>query len=391
MHKHELSELALFGGSPLFSEPLHVGWPNLLQPEATLNDIGEIFASHRFTNGGPYLQAFEAELCRQLDVPHCIAVCNGTLGLLLLLKALELTGEVIVPSFTFPATVHVLPWLGLTPVFCDIDPASHSLDPDHVARLISPRTSAILGVHLWGESCEIDALQDLADHHQLRLVFDAAHALGCSHRGRPIGNFGVAEVFSFHATKFVNSLEGGAITTHDPELAKTLRLLINFGFDASGKAILPGLNAKLNEVSAAVGLRSLQDAPALIEINRRNYACYAEGLAGLEGIRLYAFDPEETRNYQYVILKIDAEQAGLSRDRLHQLLQSEGVICRRYFSPGCHRLPPYTGSGANLPATDRLSTQVLALPTGTGITPDQIGLLCGLIRLALAHSEELKK
>lgn len=389
MIKTKLLDLALWGGPPLFEQALFVGRPNLLQPEATLQDISQIFTTHRLTNAGPVVTALEAEICELLDVPHCVVVANATLGLLLLLKALDLKGQVIVPSFTFPATVHVLPWLGLEPVFCDIDPHSHNLDPTEVKSLIGPQTAAILGVHLWGESCEIESLQSLAKQHQLPLIFDAAHALACSYQGKMIGNFGQAEVFSFHATKFVNSLEGGAITTHDPELAKKLRLWMNFGFNEKGLSILPGLNAKLNEVSAAVCRRSLQDIPRLIEINYARYQVYAEGLKQIPGIKLYHYNQDEQRNYQYIILEVQPE-FGLSRNQLWQILQAEGVICRRYFSPGCHRLEPYQNNRLRLPETEKLSERVLALPNGTGIELKQVEQICKLIGFLHQNAQPLQ-
>ncbi len=387
--KQTVPDLALFGGQALFEQPLYVGRPNVLQKSAILAEIESVLDSYRLTNNGPKVQALEAALCQYLKVPHCILVANATLGLMAVLKALDLKGEVIVPSFTFPATAHVLPWCGLKPVFCDVDPVSHQLDPASVQSLISPDTSAILGVHLWGENADIDALQAIAEQHQLRLIFDAAHALGCSYQGRMIGNFGDAEVFSFHATKFVNSLEGGAITTHNAELAAKLRLWINFGFDQHGVSILPGFNAKMNEISAVVGLQSLADIPSLIDLNYKRYKAYQAGLAAIPQIKLYTYQAHEERNYQYIILEVQ-DQSELSRDQLHRILQAEGVICRRYFSPGCHRLVPYQDLFYDLPATDALSQRVLALPNGTGVSLDQVQAICDLIQYSFAQADQIK-
>lgn len=386
--KQRIDDLAVLGGKPFFEQPLYVGRPNLLQKQKILAEIESVLDSYRLTNYGPQVQALEAALSEYLQVPHCIVVSNATLGLMAVLKALELKGEVIVPSFTFPATAHVLPWCGLQPVFCDIDPVSHQLDPDSVRNLISHRTSAILGVHLWGENADITALQALADQHQVRLIFDAAHALGCSYQGQMIGNFGDAEVFSFHATKFVNSLEGGAITTHNADLAAKLRLWINFGFDQHGVSILPGFNAKMNEVSAVVGLQSLADIPSLLDLNQVRYQAYQTGLADIPQIKLYTYQAQEKRNYQYIILEVH-DQSALSRDQLHRILQAEGVVCRRYFSPGCHRLAPYQDLNNDLPATDALSQRVLALPNGTGIDLEQVQAICDLIRFSLTHAQSI--
>lgn len=389
MNKQALNDLALLGGAPLFETHLHVGRPNLLGQAEILQDIKTIFESHWLTNRGPYLRDFEAELCRQLEVKHCIAVCNGTLGLMLVLKALGLSGEVIVPSFTFPATVHALDWQGLRPVFCDIDPQRHTLDVNHVARLITPQTSAILGVHLWGSTCEVEALQTLAKQHDLKLIFDAAHALACSHNERWVGSFGDAEVFSFHATKFIHSLEGGAITTQSDELAAQLRQWLNFGYDPQAEVRLPGINAKLNEVSAAVGLHGLKHLPEIVQLNRERYAHYAQIFAQVPGLRLYPFDDGEKHNYQYVIVEVDAQRFGLNRDQLWRLLQAEQVLVRRYFYPGCHQMAPYRDLPAELPITEAVCERVMAFPTGTGISAAQIESLGQWLHFVHQHQLEL--
>ena len=389
MNKKNISDLGLLGGEPLFFEALHVGRPNLLQPERILEDVQAIFDSRWLTNRGPYVQRFEAELCRLLGVKHCIAVCNATLGLMLIGKALGLCGDVIVPSFTFPATVHALEWLGLRPVFCDIDPLKHTLSVQHVAELITEQTSAILGVHLWGSACDIEALQALADQHKIALIFDAAHALACTYQGQWIGGFGEAEVFSFHATKFINALEGGAITTNSDSLAKQLRQWINFGYDEYAEVQLPGINAKMNEVSAAVGLNGLASLQEIVAMNKAHYLHYQQIFSELPGFRLYPFPVGESCNYQYVLVEINAEQFGLSRDQVWKLLSAENILVRRYFYPACHTMRPYASLPADLPVTDRVSEQVLAFPTGTGISATDIDSLGLLLHWLRAHGVAL--
>ena len=204
-----LKQLAVFSGKPTFSTKLHVGRPNIGDREVLLNRINSLLDRRWLSNNGPYVQEFEQKIAEKISVKHCIAMCNATIALEIAIRALEFKGEVIVPSFTFVATAHALQWQEITPVFCDIDPKTHNIDPDCIEELITPRTTGIIGVHIWGRPCEITALEEIADRHSLKLLFDAAHAFGCSYKGKLIGNFGDAEVFSFHATKFFNTFEGG--------------------------------------------------------------------------------------------------------------------------------------------------------------------------------------
>src|SRR5690242_4135606 len=215
------ADLAIRGAPPAFDEPLHVGRPNIVNRDAFLLSVSEILDRHWLTNNGPVVQEFERRVAEYLGVKHCVAMCNGTIALEIAIRALGLDGEVIVPSWTFVATAHSLYWQGITPVFADIDPATHNLDPDAVRRMITPRTSGIIGVHLWGRAAPVEGLQAIADQHGLKLMFDAAHAFGSTHGGTSIGRFGECEVFSFHATKAFNTMEGGAVTTDDDELAET--------------------------------------------------------------------------------------------------------------------------------------------------------------------------
>lgn len=337
------------------------------------------------------MRELERQLATRLGVRHCIPICNGTVALEIAIRALDLSGEVIVPSFTFVATVHSLQWQGITPVFCDIDPKTHCLDPAKVEALITPRTTGILGVHVWGRACAIEALQEIASRQKLKLLFDAAHAFGCSHQGRMIGNFGACEVFSFHATKFFNTLEGGAIATNDDELARKIRLMKNFGFTNYDQVDYIGTNGKMNEISAAMGLTNLESLDEFIEVNRRNHRLYRERLAAIPGLSMVAYDERERNNYQYVVVEVDAAQTGLARDDLVAVLHAENVLARRYFYPACHRMEPYRslfpGAGMLLPETERLADRVLVLPTGTGVSPDDIGAIADILAAAVRGSE----
>ncbi len=395
--EQQLKDLAIFGGSPAFKEKLHVGRPNIGDRQALLQRIEQVLDSRWLTNNGRQVQEFEREIAKLLGVKHCIAVCNATVGLEIAIKASELRGEVIVPSFTFVATAHALDWQGITPVFCDVDPQPHNIDPARVEELITPHTTGIVGVHLWGRSCDVEALTDIARKHDLKLLFDAAHAFGCSHEGRMIGNFGDAEVFSFHATKFLNTLEGGAITTNDDELMNRVRLMKNFGFAGQDNVIYAGTNGKMNELSAAMGLTSLENMDAFIAANHSNYECYREGLRDVPGVHLMEYDKTEKYNYQYLVLEIDEAVTRLTRDELVRILWAENIVARRYFYPGCHRMEPYRSSqsridwSSRLPETIALSERLITLPTGTAVGPEQVGKICDIIRTAVHYGTEVKQ
>jgi dTDP-4-amino-4,6-dideoxygalactose transaminase len=388
-----VSEFALLGGDPAFPEPLHVGRPNVGDRERLLERIGAVIDSRWLTNDGPLVREFEQAVAAVLDVPHCIAMCNGTVALEIAIRAAGLGGEVIVPPFTFVATAHALQWQQIKPVFCDIDPLTHNIDPERVEELISPETTGIVAVHLWGRPAPVDALTEIAERHGLRLLFDAAHAFGCSHDGRMIGGFGTAEVLSFHATKVVNSFEGGAIVTADDRLAEVARLMRNHGFAGYDLVTHVGTNGKLSEVGAAMGLTSVESSAEFVAVNRRNHEAYRDGLVGLDGVELLAFDTGERCNWQYAVIEV-GDDAALSRDELQQVLWAENVHARRYFYPGCHRMEPYRSLfpevAERLPQTDRVARRVLALPTGTSVTPEAVATVTALIRRALADAARLR-
>lgn len=389
----DLENLAIFGGPPAFSQQLHVGRPNIGDRERLLARINDMLDRRWLTNRGPFVQELEQKIAKLLGVRHCIAMCNATVALEIAIRALGLKGEVIVPSLTFIATAHALQWQEITPVFCDVDPATHTLDPARVEELITPRTTGIIGVHLWGRACPVDALAEIAQRRGLRLLYDAAHAFACSAGGRMIGSFGDAEVLSFHATKFFNTLEGGAVVTNDDTLAQKIRLMQNFGFEGFDRVIYIGTNGKMNEMSAAMGLTSLESLDEFVATNRRNYEQYRRELAGIPGISLIAYNEAERNNYQYIVLEVDVAQTGVSRDTLIDVLWAEGVIARRYFYPGCHRMEPYRSymphAGLLLPHTERIVERLLSLPTGTAVGPAEISTICAIIRTAVAQAAEL--
>lgn len=383
---HSLKDLAINGAPPAFEELLHVGRPNIGSYEAFLKYAEDIFNRRWLTNNGPLVQEFEQRVANYLGVKNCVAMCNGTVALEIAIRALGLEGEVIVPSFTFIATAHALSWQAITPVFADIDPATHNLDPDAVRRMITPRTTGIIGVHLWGRGAPVEELQDIAYEHGLQLMFDAAHAFGCSHSGRTIGNFGTCEVLSFHATKFFNTFEGGAVVTNDDKLAEAMRLMRNFGFEGMDNVIHPGTNGKMIEVVAAMGLVNLDTLDSVLEANHRNYQFYQKELSGLPGINLLCYDEKKRNNYQYVVMEV-GEDCTISRDEFVKALHAENILARKYFWPGCHKMKPYRElyphAGLLLPNTKKVADRVVLLPTGTTIDSGMLRNVVSVIRVLL--------
>ena len=379
-----MTELAINGAPPMFDQPLHVGRPNIGSREAFHKYVDEIFDRRWLSNNGPLVQEFERRVAEYHGVKHCVAMCNGTIALEIAIRALGLEGEVIVPSYTFIATAHALHWQAITPVFADIDPVTHMLDPDAVRRMITSRTTGIIGVHLWGRSAPVAELQAVADEHGLKLMFDAAHAFACSHNGKMIGNFGACEVYSFHATKFFNTFEGGAVVTNDDSLAETMRLMRNFGFAGMDNVVHPGTNGKMIEVAAAMGLANLEFIDDVIEANRRNYQVYREELQNLPGIRLLGFDESECNNYQYVVMEVGGS-CPVSRDKIVEALHAENVLARKYFWPGCHQMQPYRDlfphAGMLLPNTRHIADRVVILPTGTSVSIEDIMRISRLIQV----------
>ena len=386
-------DLAVFGASPAFGSPLHVGRPNIGDRVRLLERINGVLDRAWLTNDGPCVKEFEQRVAALVGVRHCIAVCNATTALEIAIRALDLSGEVIVPSFTFIATAHALQWQAIAPVFADVDPVTHNLDPRAVERAITPRTTGILGVHVWGRPCAVDALAALAQRRGLKLLFDAAHAFGCSSERRMLGGFGDAEVFSFHATKVLNSFEGGAIVTNNDDVAHKLRMMRNFGFADYDRVVHIGVNGKMTEVCAAMGLTSLESLDDFIARNHGHYQHYRRELDGLPGVSFVAYDEGERNNYHYVVLLIDDAQTRISRDRLIEVLHAENVLARRYFYPGCHRMEPYRScfptAGSVLPATERLVQQVLCLPSGSALGPDDVRTVSSILRLAIEKGPQV--
>ncbi|MFC1576905.1 DegT/DnrJ/EryC1/StrS family aminotransferase [Candidatus Omnitrophota bacterium] len=393
--KKKIKELAIFSGKPAFEKQLHIGSPNIGDREQLFDRIGSILDRRWLTNDGPLVREFEKRAASIIGAKHCIAVSNATSAIEITARALGLKGEVIIPSFTFIATAHALQWQGIKPVFCDIDAHTRCIDPREAEKLITPRTTAIMGVHLWARTCDIDALSGIAKKHNLRLIFDAAQAFGCSYKGRMVGGFGDAEIFSFHATKFLNTFEGGAVATCHDDLARKVRMMRNFGFSDYDNVGHIGINAKMTEIAAAMGLTGLESMKEFIEVNYRNHKEYQEGLKDIPGISLLAYGQREKSSYHYVVCELDDAAGGISRDQLVDILWAENVLARRYFYPGCHRQQPYRSdlhySNVHLPETERAAQCVFLLPTGTAVNTDDIRKICRIIRLVAGHGYEVRE
>jgi dTDP-4-amino-4,6-dideoxygalactose transaminase len=365
---------------------LHVGRPNIGDRGRFLERVNEILDRRWLSNNGPVVQEFEKKTACFLGVKHAIAMCNATAGIEIACRALSLKGEVIVPSYTFVATAHALQWQKITPIFCDMDPATHNLDPSKIERLITPRTTGIIGVHVWGRGCETEAIEEIAASRNIKVMYDASHGFGCTKGGQMLGTFGECEVFSFHATKFINALEGGVVATNNDALAHQIRMMTNFGFTGYDHVEYLGINGKMNEISAAMGLTNLEAIEDIIEVNRRNYELYKSSLADVPGISIVDYNPAERNNYQYVVIEVDPKLCLRNRDEIVEVLHSENVIARKYFWPGCHRMEPYRSlqpnAGLFLPETERIAARVIVLPTGQMVDEDAISRICILIKEA---------
>jgi dTDP-4-amino-4,6-dideoxygalactose transaminase len=386
--------LAVCGGTPAFERPLHVGAPNLGDRKRFIERVNDVLDRRWLTNDGAYVREFEAAVADLHSVRHCVATSSGTVGLELAVRATRMRGEVILPSFTFIATAHAVAWQGFVPNFCDIEPIGHHIDPALAERMVTHKTGGVIAVHIWGRPSDAVALESLCQSRQIPLVFDAAHAFGCSLGERMIGGFGDCEVLSFHATKVLNTLEGGAVLTNSDELAERLRLMRNFGFRGLDDVGYIGTNGKMNELAAAMGLTVLEDLDRILAVNRANDECYRTALADVPGLAFLPYEPKQRRNHQYVVTLVKPG-ASLTRDELMAVLHAENVLARRYFYPGCHRMEPYVSStrraADQLPVTDAVANQVLALPTGTAVSTDDVEMVSDIIRLALDRPDQVRR
>lgn len=379
----------------VFQQPIHVTRPLLPDFEKVTDRLKTVWESKQLTNFGAQHDELSTKLQRYLESDHMSIFSNGTLALLLGLRALELTGEVITTPFTFPATVQALDWNNLTPVFCDIDPTTFNIDADKIESLITDKTTAILAVHVFGNPCDVEKIQAIADKHHLKVIYDGAHAFGSKLNGLPISSFGDMTMFSFHATKLFNTIEGGALIYRDPALDKRLGLLRNFGILNTEEVVLSGLNAKLNELQAGVGLEVLK----VVEDERlKRHAvkkAYEEHLAAIEGIRILTTLEGESSSYQYFVIRIDETLFGQSRDYVHKELQKYNVFARKYFYPLCSDFEWYnelpSAHPENLPNAQKAVQQVLAMPYYGALPIQSVVEICTIIRELYVKQKSLSQ
>lgn len=366
-----------------FAEPIYVTRPLLPPLEALQARLAEIWEARWLTNDGPQHVRLTQAVSDYLSVPHVSLFNNGTIALLAAARALGMRGEVITTPFTFPATPHAISWSGATPVFCDIDPVMMTLDPARVEELITPRTTGILAVHVYGLPCDVAALQAIANRRGLRLVYDAAHAFGVTVNGVGIGNFGDASMFSFHATKLFHTAEGGALTTTRIDSKTQFDHLKNFGILNQEEVELVGINGKMNELQAALGLSVLECVADELARRRAIIARYRERLADIDGVSLMP-EPEGVENScQYFVVRIDRRRFGRSRDDLFERLKSYNVFARKYFYPlctdyACYRDLPSAAAG-HLPVAHEVVEQVLCLPLYGTLALSDVDRICEIV------------
>lgn len=373
--------LACLGGQPAFAEPLPVGQMYFPSWERYENAMRGVFERGWYTNHGPLARELESRLAAFFGVEHAVVVSNATVGLLMTIRCLDLHGSVIVPGFTFVASAQAVTWAGLEVRFCDVDPKTHQVTTETLSDAFDDDVAAILAVNLWGGTCDPPAIDQFARRHGVSLVFDSAHGVGVRSNGVPLGGFGDAEVFSFHATKILSATEGGCVCTNDGELAARLRNMRS-SYGAGPPTSVPlTSNGRFSEAQAAIALMSLEDFELNREHNERIHRCYERGLEDLPGVRLYQPVNADLSNFQYAVVEIDADRAGLGRNAVLAALRAEGVVARRYFYPGVHRTPPYLDGGVpQLPATDGLCDRLLQVPVGALVSEEAAGTVCELLR-----------
>ncbi|WP_311440713.1 DegT/DnrJ/EryC1/StrS family aminotransferase [Hoylesella buccalis] len=328
--------------------------------------LKEIWDSKWITNNGSFHKKLEVALCEYLKVPYVSLFTNGTLPLLTALQALRITGEVITTPYSFVATTHALWWNGIKPVFVDIDPQTGNLDPNKIEAAITPKTTAILPVHVYGKPCDVDAIQAIADKYGLKVIYDAAHAFGVEVNGESILNAGDMSTLSFHATKVFNTIEGGAMIMHDAKTKQRIDYLKNFGFAGETEVVGPGINSKVDEVRSAYGLLNLKQVDAAIAARKKVAVAYRDALRSVEGIMFWDDMPGMKHNYSYFPIFVDAEKYGMTRDELYFKMKDQGVWGRRYFYPLISEFSTYRGlesaTSENLPQATKMAESVICLP-----------------------------
>ena len=355
--------------------------PNL---DEFTDSLKEIWESKWITNNGQFHQKLEAALAEYLKVPYISLFTNGTLPLLTALQALRITGEVITTPYSFVATTHALWWNGIKPVFVDIDPSTGNIDPQKIEAAITPRTTAILPVHVYGKPCDTEAIQAIADKYGLKVIYDAAHAFGVEVNGESLLNAGDMSTLSFHATKVFNTIEGGAMVMHDEKTKQRIDYLKNFGFANEIEVVGPGINSKMDEIRSAYGLLNLKQVDSAIAARQKVAVTYRDALRNVDGISFWDDMPGVRHNYSYFPIFVDAEKYGMTRDELYMKMKDQGVWGRRYFYPLISEFSTYRGLESsrpeNLPNAHRMADTVICLPMHHALNEKEINRIIDCIR-----------
>ena len=371
-------------------EPVYVTRPALPPLDEFSEYLKKIWDTRILTNNGPFHQQFEKELADYLGVKYISVFANGTLALVTALQALRITGEVVTTPFSFVATTHSLWWNNIKPVFVDIEPDYFNLDPEKIEAAITPQTTAILPVHVYGNPCRVDEIQRIADTYGLKVIYDAAHAFGVKINGNSILNYGDLSVLSFHATKTFNTIEGGAIVCHDEKIKKRIDFLKNFGFAGEITVIAPGINAKMNELQAAFGLIQLKHIDEYIFRRKKIAELYRKELSGVKGIRVLYDIEGVDHSYTYFPILVDEKFYNESRDTLYERLKMNNIYGRRYFYPLISQFPTYRGllsaKTENLPLASDVAEQVICLPIYPDLDLTIVQRICDIIRVKFRNS-----
>ncbi len=368
-----------------FEKVIFVTRPVFPTIEEVTEKLRDIWNSKWLTNNGPQHTMLERELKNFLKVPHLSLFNNGTIALMVACQSLRLSGEVITTPFTFAATPHVLSWNNITPIFCDVDAETMNIDADKIESMITPRTTAILAVHVFGTPCAVEKIQEVADRYGLRVVYDAAHAFGVEIGGQGIGNFGDISMLSFHATKLYHTVEGGALVMKNEHVKQRIDLLKNFGIKNEEEVVMPGINGKLDEVRAAIGRIMLNYVEGERQKRIRLHEIYNEELSEVEGLKLLPKCAADVKlNYQYYVVRVDEKIFGRSRDFVHEAFKNFNVYTRKYFHPLCSEYTCYrqlnSSSSDNLPAANLIGRQVLSLPMYGELAEDDVRKICAILK-----------
>lgn len=366
-----------------FKDPIYVTRPLLPDLKEVNKKLEEIWDSQWLANNGPQHQLLEAKVTDALKVPFLSLFNNGTIALIVACQSLRLSGAVITTPFTFPATPHVLSWNNISPIFCDIDPVTLNIDADKIESMITPQTTSIMAVHVFGTPCDVIKIQEIADRYGLKVIYDAAPAFGVEIDGVGIGNYGDIAMFSFHATKLFHTAEGGALTFKDPNLKARIDLLKNFGIKNEEEVVMPGINGKMNEIQAALGIVLLEYVEEEIRKRKVLTDIYRERFKEIEGV-LYQNDISGVKsNYQYFVIRIDEKLFGKSRDIVYDAFKKYNVFTRKYYSPLCSDFTCYrqlpTSNAMNLPVANKIVKEVLCLPLYGGLSIDDVHKICDIL------------